>query len=441
MNGEKGLQRENMKYKILKLFIIYAYCGVAAFAAGDAQGAQKKKGLTPAASKGTVTWVQTFGSPALESGYAVSHTADRGSVAVGYSFAANKQEPDLWVIRLNVRGEKIWEKTFPRASHDGSEKYAVCEGVDGSIFVMAPKNIAKGYFYSEVVRVLKLDGRGNVVWEKEFSQGGAVGHAIAATPEGGCLVGGYRSDQSRRIQVGWLIMLDSQGNVVWEKLLESAGAVQKSTAICTTADNHILVAYTALEGGKGLRIAKLDGKGNILWSKTHRSTYGSRNQDIVKSLVLAPEGDIIVAGMTGDLLFNGFVLRLDTFGDRKWDRLVQDSDGGGYAQPSPDGGCLVVFRQYNNSEKRVQILAVKFDASGKVVWSRIIGERGRSYVIFSMDATPDGGFIASGYKSLSVMNSDLLVIKMDGEGRTGKPGLSVDAPGPRHITENTFEPN
>jgi len=95
---------------------------------------KKRKEMCPCCFQGAGhAGKKTFGGPAPESGYSVHHTADGGSVAVGYSFASNKQEPDLWIMRLNFWGEKIWEKSF--------------------------------------------------------SQGGAVGHAIVATWEGGCLVG------------------------------------------------------------------------------------------------------------------------------------------------------------------------------------------------------------------------------------------------------------
>ena len=427
-----------MRRVIFATIMLLSLCSFLIFYSGISQGTQKRD-KAAADSKGPVTWVKTFGGPALEFGYSMQHTSDGGCVAIGYSFASDKQDPDLWVVRLNARGDKVWEKTFERAVHDGSENYAVCQAADGNIFVLAPKNIGEGYSFFGVVRVMKLDDTGKIIWEKGFSQGGAVGHAILATTEGGCLVGGYRFAKSSASQVGWVIKLDNKGDTVWEKLLESAGAAEKSTALLKTSDNHYLIAYTAAESGKGLRIAKLDMGGNVIWSKTYHSTYGSRNRDIVKSLILTPDGEIIVAGRTGETGFNGFILKLDANGEWQWDRLIRNSDGGGYAQPTGDGGCLVVFRQDNYSERRVDLLVVKFDKTGKEVWARVIGEPGRSYLGFALDGASDGGFIVAGYKSLTITNSDLFVMKMDESGRIGKPGLSIAAPASLTIMENIFK--
>jgi hypothetical protein len=56
-----------------------------------------------------------------------------------------------------------------------------------------------------------------------------------------------------------------------------------------------------------------------------------------------------------------------------------------------------------------------------------------------MDGALGGGFIVAGYKSLTVTNSDLFVMKMDEKGRFSKPGISVNVPEPLNIMENIFQ--
>lgn len=391
--------------------ILLLFCLLLGLNQGQAQVKQKKS-EPPGDLRGGEGWVKNFGSPELDAGAVVRATADGGSIVLGYTFAARKNRPDLLVIRLNGNGEKLWEKTFPYAVH-GEEKYALMEAADRSIYVMAPKNIAPGFFYQEVPLIMKLDHRGEVIWKKELTDPGAMGYALAPTPEGGCIFAGSRSVDGKRMIS--MVKLSPQGDILWETVL--AESIDPYIGLQRSDDNHYLITYAGMD--KGLHVVKADERGNIIWQRIYRSRHP---QDIPLSLALTGDGHIVISGLTGGgQQITGFILKLDGNGNKLWDRHIQALlGGGGYVRPTADGGSLAVFSKIDYSLRGTRLLIMRLDRAGKPVWTKALGESGRSYEVYSLDRTPQGAYMMTGVMSLNFTNADIVVIKMDENGRSGK---------------------
>ncbi len=411
-------------------FVICIVLGVCVFVlgAGSSMGAQKKAKVS--APPATTTWFKTFGGPNFKVLYAVSHTADGGCVTVGYAFASKFPPPDLWVLRLNARGDKLWERTFPKAIH-GSSFYNVRLGPDGSIFVLACKNLAEGNSLRDGLRVIKMDDTGRVIWEKEFGKEVTwYGNALAATADGGCVFGGSRFNKASNRDTGWVIKLDKQGNVVWETFLESAQ--YEGSALTETPDHHYLFAYTAIESGEGLRVAKLDAAGTVVWQRGY-SSFGKNSSDVVQSIVCTLDGGIIVSGGTTLGVIKGFVIKLDAEGKWLWDR--GGVTGRASACPADDGGAYVLFCQD-------YLLVIKLDRMGTMEWVRMLGEPRVRYCGYDMDETMDGHFVLVGSQLLSVVKSAPFVMKVDKNARIpSMPKLNMDPSfRPDTMTKDIFKP-
>jgi hypothetical protein len=400
-----------------------------------AQGRKKAAKQAPA-SPSAYSWLRTFGGPSVDCGYSVESTSDGGGVACGYTIPKGA-DPLTWVVRLSASGTKLWDKTFTGAVH-GSEAYAVCQAPDMGFAVLAPKATNEGGQYRESVRVIRLDKDGQVVWDKTISGKVAAAHAILAAPDGGFLLGGFANHQvGTSGQSAWVMKLDSQGNSVWERFLQGACAAEKSTALAPGPEGGCLIAYTACASGGGLGVARLDASGQVLWEKGYASTLGSGCSDVVKSLAPAPDGGFILSGGTGSVSRNGFLMRLDAQGNKLWDRHL--GGGSAYAQPAEDRGVLAVCRRDLDTVQRVDLLVVKFDGQGKMLWARDLGEPGASYDVFGASRASPRGFFVTGYRMLSSTNSDLCVLRLDEEGSAGKP-LRIMDPNPEPgIREDVFK--
>ena len=101
---------------------------------------------------------------------------------------------------------------------------------------------------------MKLDGSGNIVWNKLL--GGAnfeVAKSIVQTTDGGYIVAGYSLSTATGDVTGtthggydfWIVRLDGSGNIVWNKLLggslfEYAYSIQQ-----TTDGGYIVAGYSS----------------------------------------------------------------------------------------------------------------------------------------------------------------------------------------------------
>jgi hypothetical protein len=105
--------------------------------------------------------------------------------------------------------------------------------------------------------VLKLDGNGNVVWQKIYSSG--IGESIQQTSDGGYIVAGetqYFADNYE----AWVLKLDGSGNVQWQKTYDALGYQYPFSIQQTSDDGYIMAGEFA---GYDAWVLKLDGNGNI----------------------------------------------------------------------------------------------------------------------------------------------------------------------------------
>ena len=97
----------------------------------------------------------------------------------------------------------------------------------------------------------------------------------------------------------WLLMLDNQGNLLWEKTIGNAGENEISKAVITENNDLFLVGTTDSDelmgnGEKDIWLVKMDLEGNILWEQTYGSTLIDEGQDIVE--FPAGTGNIAISG-------------------------------------------------------------------------------------------------------------------------------------------------
>lgn len=177
----------------------------------------------------------------------------------------------------------------------------------------------------------------------------------------------------------------------------------------------------------------------MLWEKAYASTLASGCSDVVKSLLPVPEGGFLLSGGTGSVTRTGFLMKLDADGGRLWDRYIENDNGPAYALPTQDGGILAVTRWDEPQAKRVDLLVLKCDREGKVVSTKVLGEPGGRYDVFGVAVSPSG-FLVTGYRGFTYLNTDLCVIRLDEEGNAGKPLRAMAPEYQPVLRENVFQP-
>jgi len=108
---------------------------------------------------GTILWNNTYGGKDRELGYCVQQTTDGGYIITGEKWGDNIQFNDIWLIKTDRNGTKIWDKTYEIRTDWDQGRY-VQQTSDGG-YIITGKTQAFG-LYSEVF-LLKTDNAGNKI--------------------------------------------------------------------------------------------------------------------------------------------------------------------------------------------------------------------------------------------------------------------------------------
>ncbi|WP_461867042.1 PEGA domain-containing protein [Thermococcus sp.] len=216
-----------------------------------------------------------------------------------------------------------WVKTYGGSEDDRA--YAVAIAPNGDIMVAGETESFGAGSYD--LWVFRLDENGNVKWQKTY--GGSAydwANAVAVTPNGDIIVAGYTKSFGAGSADAWILRLDSNGNVKWQKTYGEKGD-DGAWAIAITSNGDILVAGLTDSFGdsRDVWVLKLDEDGNVKWQKT----YGEKGDDFANAVTLAPNGDIIVTGGTrsfGAGNWDAWVLRLPPDGKSPNCEFCSDSN-------------------------------------------------------------------------------------------------------------------
>lgn len=161
-------------------------------------------------ASGNTEWTKYFGGNNSELPYDTIQTADGGYIIIGTSDSTdvditnNKGQYDFWIVKINATGSLVWEKSFGGTGID--EAYSVVEA-DGNNLMILGKTFSDDVDVSQNkgqadAWLIKIDSEGNLLWEKTY--GGSSfdsGHAITNSQDGGYIITGSSRSQDDDLSV------------------------------------------------------------------------------------------------------------------------------------------------------------------------------------------------------------------------------------------------
>jgi hypothetical protein len=352
-------------------------------------------------------WFKTFGGSEDDSGSSVQQTSDGGFILVGDTWSFGAGEADVWLIKTDASGNKLWEKTFGGIRDDRG--HSVQQTSDGGFILLG---WTESFDAREAdVWLIKTDASGNIEWDRTF--GGSdrdKGSSVQQTSDGGFILVGYTESFGAGWADVWLIKTDADGNKLWDRTFGGSGLDSGSSVQQTSDGGFILVGYTTSFGAGGFDVwlIKTDADGNKLWEKT----FGGSGRDWGSSVQQTSDGGFILVGYTtsfgaGDV----WLIKTDANGNKQWDRTFggSDWDEGWSVQQTSDGGFIIVGWTWSFGAGDVWL--IKTDANGNKQWDRTFGGSDWDWG-FSVQQTSDGGFIIVGAtRSFGAGDYDVLLIK------------------------------
>ena len=143
-------------------------------------------------SECNLLWMKPYGTEGRGYGFdwcnSALPTSDGGFILSGYSDCSDIQ--DVHVIKIDNEGNKEWSKTFGNKPFYDYGNAAV-EDKDGNyIIVGTTKSIVNNKnVYNNDIFLVKLDSKGNVIWEKTFGEADYDwGSSIVASKDGNVVI-------------------------------------------------------------------------------------------------------------------------------------------------------------------------------------------------------------------------------------------------------------
>ncbi|HPW99010.1 MAG TPA: T9SS C-terminal target domain-containing protein [Flavobacterium sp.] len=190
----------------------------------------------------------------LDGGYiVVGRTSSNDGNVTG-----NHGDFDWWVIKLSSGGDLEWQKAFGGSGMD--EAYAVDQTSDGGYIIGGWTGSADGnvtdYNGNGDFWIVKLNSSGSMVWQKAYG-GTSVekAYAIQQTSDDKYIVAGYASSSDGFVTGNhgsddfWLVKLDGSGDLIWQKTLGGSGLDQAKSIEQTNNGGYIIAGVTSSDDG------------------------------------------------------------------------------------------------------------------------------------------------------------------------------------------------
>jgi len=351
----------------------------------------------------------------------------------------------VWMCFAN---QQLWAQTASKHfqyTFGGGKKdilYSSIETEDkGFLSVGYTESFGAGNFD---VYVIKNDSEGKLEWSKTY--GGPkedYGRSVVKSQDGqGYLLLGYSNSFSQNSYFDiYLIKIDLKGDTLWSRYYGLDRSEYGYSVIATKDGGYMLLGEVInnINGEKNadVMLVKISASGDFEWSKI----YGGNLTDYLYNIEELADGSFLMGGET------------NCFGAGEWDFLAVKIDASGkllmaktygalltdygrFALSTPDGGILIGGNSFNFGAGDMDFVLVKTDKEGKVEWSQSYGDIGAEYMLDMKKLPDDGGYIISGYTNSfgsKVEDIYLLSIRNDGKinwcktigGEFGDYGVSV----------------
>ncbi len=198
-------------------------------------------------------------------------------------------------------------------------------------------------------------------------------NCIQQTTDGGYIVGGHTNSFGGGGYDFLIIKVDSSGVVSWAKTY-GAWNTDYLHFIQQTTDGGYIAGGTTNSFGAGcydFLIIKVDSSGVVSWAKTYGGAHGDHGDDEAWSIQQTTDGGYIVGGITecfGAGLFDILLIKLDSSGGVLWAKTYGGSDNEDVysIQQTTDGGYIVGGLTYSFGEGRDDCLLMKLAPNGTI---------------------------------------------------------------------------
>ena len=204
------------------------------------------------------------------------------------------------VIKIDEKGNKIWDKIIGEDSVYNKVN-DIIRAKDGAIMIIGAKKEYNKNNYD--LWIVKIDENGNILWEKRYDKRlDDKGKAIISSRDNNYLIAAttYFSRNSP-----WIIKMDEEGNFIWDRIIETDYLNWYPCSLVETERGEIIITgykhdewydeendrWVVLDENL---LFKMDEEGNIIWERKYDKNDPTCEYGRFYSSVKSTEGNFFI---------------------------------------------------------------------------------------------------------------------------------------------------
>jgi hypothetical protein len=243
------------------------------------------------------------------------------SPASGNKTAPNYGDADVWIVKTDMNGNKIWDKSYGGSSGEGGASLIQI----GSDFLIGASSSSPDDGNKTTTSqgetdywVFRIDGNGEYIWQNSFGSSDFDFLTnlkaddsyiyVAGNSEGG--QSGDKSEPSYGLYDVWMLKLDQNGTYIWDKTIggNNSDFLRNDFIV---KEGVILLPIGSASAASGLRelplkgpadiwVVKLDENGDVF----QQFTFGGADADGDSDVVLYDQNILLVCDSYSDASFD-----------------------------------------------------------------------------------------------------------------------------------------
>ncbi|WNJ21156.1 caspase family protein [Pontibacter sp. G13] len=323
---------------------------------------------------GHIIWKQLIGSEGQDWVHHVLETRDGNFVFSGYTRTADRSESNAWIFSLDRHGDMMWEHTYG-SEEEKDEIRSVIQTRDGGFAAVG--YLGTGKKDNPDMWLLRLNAVGDLLWEKSY--GGKVpekANCIVETQDEGFVIGGYQQLDNMYKADMVLFKVNRKGKGIWKEFYRAPGNGSIEAVAEMPNGNLVLGGWAYLDSSHvvnaSIQMAQPNGK--IIWE----ATPGGSGKDVVYDISVDERGIITCAGSTQQLesKTDAWVFQLNPGGTLVWETKSArpDHDWVRSIGGTVDGGFVMAGGTRLGGEGGTEVWLVKTDPMGRFIGHEESGE-------------------------------------------------------------------
>ena len=327
-----------------------------------------------------------------------------GALADGDTTIVNT---DGTVSAVAQTGEDYWIATFGTGTSDFGQDIAIDSS--GNVYVTGytgSSGAGSNDFF-----IAKYSASGTIQWQRTLgASSNDMGAAIAVDSSGNVYVAGTTFSPDTIL----IAKYNNSGTIQWQKTLGGVGD-HRTYDIAVDSSGNAYVTGKYYNGGSdsGILLAKYDSSGNLQWQK--RTSGGT--EDIGHSIKLDSSGNIYIVGQTrtNATYHDILVIKLDSSGSVIWDRAITSASNNsdvGQGVAIDSSGNVYVTGKVNDGG--IKLFVAKFNSSGTIQWQRTLSGNGEYGYGVGVDGS--GNVYVVGTTYITGKSYDILIAQWNSSG-------------------------